>query len=84
MNEIKKEPRYVVFDTTDIFDYLSDDQIAAIEQIGQRISKGRAEAGKPEFNAVVVERDWPEFDQTWAAIEARITANQNLANTGGE
>lgn len=78
MSEFKKEPRYVVFKIKDVFDYLSDEQIAAIEQIGQRIAKGRAEAGKPPFNAVVVEQDWPEFEPTWAAIEARMTANVKL------
>jgi hypothetical protein len=81
VSEFRREPRYVVFKIKDVFDYLSDEQIAVIEQIGQRIAKGRAEAGKAPFNAVVVEQDWPEFEPTWSAIEARMTANVEVTGT---
>lgn len=73
--QFKREPRYVVFKIKDIFAYLDGEQIKLLQTAGEAIAKGRAIAGKPPFNAVVVEQDWPEFEPTWNAIEARMTAN---------
>ena len=75
MSEFKREPRYVVFKIKDIHAYLNTAQIDALQTAGDTIAVGRAIAGKPPFNAVVVEQDWPEFESTWEAIEARMTAN---------
>ena len=75
MSEFKREPRYVVFKIKDILAYLSQSQMDDIEMAGRFIAKGRKNDEKPPFNAVVVEQDWPEFEPTWAAIEARMTAN---------
>ena len=73
--QFKREPRYVVFKIKDIHAYLSAAQIDALQTAGELIAVGRALAGKQPFNAVVVEQDWPEFEPTWAAVEARMTAN---------
>lgn len=75
VSEFKKEPRYVVFKIKDIHAYLNTAQIDALQTAGDTIAAGRAIAGKPPFNAVVVEQDWPEFEMVWDAIEARMTAN---------
>jgi len=75
VSEFKREPRYVVFKIKDILAYLSQSQMDDIEMAGRFIAKGRKNDEKPPFNAVVVEQDWPEFEPTWAAIEARMTAN---------
>lgn len=75
VSEFKREPRYVVFKIKDILAHLSPDQVELVEHLGRLIAHGRAQEGKPPFNAVVVEQDWPEFEPTWAAIEARMTAN---------
>lgn len=74
--QFKREWRYVVFKIKDIYAYLSDAQIDALQTAGETIAAGRAIAGKPQFSAVVVEQDWPEFEPTWDAIEARMTANK--------
>ena len=75
MSEFKKEPRYVVFKIKDIHAYLNTAQIDALQTAGETIAVGRAISGKPPFNAVVVEQDWPEFEMVWDAIDARMTAN---------
>jgi len=75
VSEFKREPRYVVFKIKDLLACCSEEQLAELDCIGMDVSKHRREAGKPPFNAVVVEQDWPEFEPTWAAIEARMTAN---------
>ena len=71
--EFKREPRYVVFKLSDIDKYLSSLQIDALQSAGDSIAVGRHLDGKPPFNAVVVEQDWPEFDMVWAAIEDRVS-----------
>lgn len=71
----KREPRYVVFKITDIQKYITPAGIEFLQGIGESIAEGRKRDGKPPFNAVVVEQDWPEFEPTWAAIEARMTGH---------
>lgn len=72
MSEFRREPRYVVFKITDIHKYLSEFNQGQIMRLGGIIAEGRAMDGKPPFNAVVVEQDWPEFDMVWQAIEDRV------------
>ena len=75
VSEFKKEQRYVVFKIKDIHAYLNTAQIDALQTAVETIAAGRAISGKPPFNAVVVEQDWPEFEMVWDAIDARMTAN---------
>lgn len=71
--EFKREPRYVVFKIKDVLAHCSPTQKSNLEGIGQCIAIGRSGEGKPPFNAVVVEQEWPEFEPVWAMIEARTT-----------
>jgi hypothetical protein len=48
-------------------------EIDALQTAGDTIAVGRTIEGKPPFNAVVVEQDWPEFDAVWSMIEARVS-----------
>ena len=72
MTEFKREPRYIVFKLKDLHNYCNTEAMVALQRIGDRIAEGRRDHGKAPFNAVVVEQDWPEFEPTWAAIEARM------------
>lgn len=67
MSEFKREDRYIVIKRSDLAKvpvayrkYLVDPLFHLLPHLPQR-----------EF--VVVEGDWPEFEPTWAAIEARVT-----------
>lgn len=71
--EFIKEARYIVFKIKDMEKYCGERTIQQIMGTGYMIAKGREKDGKPTFNAVVVEQDWPEFDTVWAMIEARMT-----------
>lgn len=71
-NQFKREPRYIVFKIKDLRRYCSEQTQEAALSIGDIIANGRRRDGKAPFNAVVVEQDWPEFEPTWAAIEARM------------
>lgn len=72
--KFKREPRYVVLKIKDMQKYLNQADIDCVYNIGYKIARGRTVDGKPPFNAVVVEQDWPEFDPVWAMIEARMTS----------
>jgi hypothetical protein len=76
--DFKRETRYVVFKLKDIERYLPEHQAQLIKIVLGTISAGRAADGKAPFNAVVVEKDWPEFEPTWKAIEERMTANADV------
>ena len=68
--EFLREDRYIVFKTSDLGNSLKGDEIRRLarEYAEQRILKG-----KPPLECVVVESDWPEYEPTWRAIEARVT-----------
>lgn len=68
-----KEPRYIVLKIKDMLAYLGNEGFSAVMTSIRQIAKGRAYDGKPPFNAVVVEQDWPEFEVVWEMIEARVT-----------
>ncbi len=72
----------MVFKIKDIERYVTSEDKLLINEVGAAIAVGRKSDGKPPFNAVVVEQDWPEFELAWAAIEARMTANAGV--TGAE
>ncbi|MCP5233595.1 MAG: hypothetical protein H6948_16210 [Zoogloeaceae bacterium] len=74
-SDFKREPRYVVFKIKDIEKYLTQGEKDSLMCIGDEIACARADDGRPPFNAVVVEQDWPEFEMVWDTIEARMTAN---------
>jgi hypothetical protein len=73
MTEFKREPRYVVFKIKDIEAYCTSRAEAILNLLSNVIACGRAADGKPPFNAVVVEQDWPEFEPVWKMIEERMT-----------
>lgn len=76
MSQFKREPRYIVFKIKDLDNYGDCVTREALRCIGEQIADGRRRDGKPPFNALVVEQDWPEFEPTWAAIEARCNGER--------
>ncbi len=63
--------RYMVFKRSDI-DQLSEEEKKRLLQIYLRVSGIRRDKGKSTLCCVVVESDWPEYEQTWQAIENRV------------
>jgi len=80
MTEFKRELRYIVMKWKDVDVYLSPEESETLLALSSKICKGRQTDGKIPFNAVVVEQDWPEFEPTWAAIEARMSGNPSQLN----
>lgn len=73
MNEFKREHRYVVIKISDMNAYLDVEEIEQLETICEKIRTIRERAGRKPMECVVVESDWPEYEPTWKAIEARMT-----------
>jgi len=68
----EREARYVVLKVTDIQRAtLTEAEIAAFNEVCDKVARFRASQAKPALECVVVERDWPEYEPTWKAIEER-------------
>ena len=74
--EFKREERYIVFKLSDVERYLTDADRTHLAMMKNEIDAGRACANKPPFKGLIVESDWPEYEPTWKAIEARVTGAQ--------
>ena len=74
--KFEREDRYVVFKKSDISKHLSYREQEELHMLMQLVADGRRKSGKPPLECVVVERDWPEYEPTWQALEARVTGAQ--------
>lgn len=71
-NEFKREDRYIVFKVSDLGNSLKGDEI---RKLAEEYAEQRQLKGKEPLKCVVVESDWPEYEPTWKAIEARMTGS---------
>ena len=70
--EFKREERYIVFKVLDVERYLTQADQEYLSMMKHEIDAGRDCANKPPFKGLIVEADWPEYEPTWKAIEARV------------
>ena len=75
-NNFTREARYVVLKSADVMKCLTVSELIELRRIQAKVEEHRAEFGKPPLDCVVVESDWPEYEPTWKAIEARTTGTQ--------
>ena len=71
--EFKREERYLVFKLSDVEEHFTPDERQQLARLAEVQRVGRSDGGKPLLECVVVEKDWPEYEPTWQAIETRIT-----------
>ena len=74
--EFKREERYIVFKISDIRAALSTSEFDDLRYMHRVVNACRERNGKDPLTCVVVEKDWPEYEPTWKAIEARVTGTQ--------
>ena len=72
-NKFVREERYIVFKVSDLGNSLKGDEI---RKLAREYAEQRSLKGKKPLECVVVESDWPEYEPTWKAIEARMTGAQ--------
>lgn len=58
---------------SDLGDSLKGDEIRGL---AREYAEQRRLKGKKPLECVVVEKDWPEYEPTWKAIEARVSGAQ--------
>ncbi len=74
--QFQKEDRYLVIKRSDIKKYLNKFNQDWLLDIAEGISRGRIiTEDKPPLECVVVEHDWPIYDDVWKMVEA-IATNQ--------
>ena len=74
--EFEREERYIVFKLSDVEEHFTPSEKQQLARLVEVQRAGREEGGKPLLRCVVVEKDWPEYEPTWKAIEARVTGAQ--------
>ena len=77
--EFEREQRYVVLKVKDVMQRLSEKDILTLARILDEIDAYRKSIGKKSLECVVIESDWPEYEPTWKAIEARVPGAQPAA-----
>lgn len=70
----QREKRYIVFKIKD----LPGDTPAAMAISERGINILREMSGKSPLQAMVIEADWPEYEQAWEAIQRRMGGRQTL------
>lgn len=74
-NAFNRENRYLVLKSADVIAAgITETELNQLQAICAKVDQYRRNAGKPDLEAVVVEKDWPEYEPTWHAIEQRVTA----------
>lgn len=76
LKPFEREQRYIVFKLSDMRKHLEPSDLFNLQQIGRTVAAGREQDGKTPLQCVVVESDWPEYEPTWQAIEARMSGAQ--------
>lgn len=80
-NEFMREEHYIVFKISDLGNSLKGDEI---RRLAREYAEQRRLKGKKPLECVVVEKDWPEYEPTWKAIEARVTGAQPAPSAPSE
>jgi len=75
------EPRYIVTKIKDANRFLSPAERNQLDNLIAKIAGGRTSAGQPTLECVVIEKDWPEYSPTLAALCKRVDAG--LATDSG-
>ena len=75
MPVFRREDRYLVLKRRDIKNSLTELEQHLLHCIAAKIHKYRTDImDKDPLHCVVVEKDWPEYEPTWKAIEDRMRA----------
>ncbi|WP_029858495.1 hypothetical protein [Vibrio parahaemolyticus] len=75
--EFNREIRYVVAKVKDIEGALNGHQQTELYSLLEMVEGYRVNNGKQPIQSVVVEHDWPNYAETWAAIERLSAGNTN-------
>ena len=74
---MEREERYVVIKLSDIekaleLGHITQSNFTTLEHILSKLWYSRAQRGKEDLKTVVVEHDWPEYEEVWKMLENRV------------
>jgi hypothetical protein len=69
---MQREERYLVVKYKDMATHLTVDEQIALIELAKKVDAGRKSDGKHEMQCVVVEHDWPEYEEVWAMLASRV------------
>ena len=74
---MEREERYVVIKLSDVekaleLGHITQSNFTTLEHILSKLWFSRAQRGKEDLKTVVVEHDWPEYEEVWKMIENRV------------
>ena len=69
---MKREERYLVVKYKDMLKHLTIDEQMSLIELAKKVDAGRKSLGKQEIQCVVIEHDWPEYDEVWAMLASRV------------
>jgi hypothetical protein len=75
---MKREYRYLVLKYKDMLEYLSEQEQRQLIELAKKVDAGRERDKRGTLECVCVESDWPEYDETWQKIAARVDAAEGL------
>jgi len=78
---MQREQRYIVIKLSDATRALDSAETEVLTGLRNKIAESRIANGKKPLMSIVVESDWPEYQPTWAAIEARVDGHAVPAQT---
>ncbi|UCR81011.1 hypothetical protein Lindwurm_ID135 [Escherichia phage Lindwurm] len=78
---MEREERYVVIKLSDIekaieLGHITQSNFTTLEHILSKLQYSRAQRGKEDLKTVVVEHDWPEYEEVWKMLENRVEFEQ--------
>ena len=80
----QREERYLVIKIKDARKYLHIMDQHQLDEIAQRVDRGRFGDGKAPLECCCVESSWPEYEPTWAAIKNRVERSAELEKNTAE
>lgn len=69
MREFQRELRYLVAKVRDVETALTDGEKQELAALLKKVEQYRTDSGKPPLECVVVESDWPNYEETWASVQ---------------
>lgn len=69
---MEREFRYLVLKYKDIAKHLSEEDTRTLIELAKKIDAGREKDGKKPVECVCVEHDWPEYEEVWVMLAARV------------
>lgn len=73
---MERENRYIVFKIKDVEEFLSPTERLQLAKLATGLELDRANKCKRPLECVVVEDDWPEYEQVWDMIEKRVDGGE--------